>query len=229
MNSSSPDILTLILVSLVPGLLWVAFFYRQDKYEPEPKYLVIRSFTYGAIAVLPAIIVELPFREVTQAGPQNLLRLALVTILVVGVAEESFKLLAVRLAAYENHAFNEVMDGIVYSVSSGLGFAALENLLYASAFGATVGLVRAFVTCLAHASFSGISGYYLGKAKLCPEAAVTLVARGLGIAIVLHGLYDFLIIGRIVPAWSAIFLVAAVYRYLASKVVKAQESSPFRE
>ena len=229
MSSSTPDILTLLLVSLVPGLLWVAFFYYQDKYEPEPKHLVIRSFIFGAMAVIPAIMVEMPFRGVTQAGPQNLLLLALVTILVVGLAEESFKLLAVRLAAYESPAFNEVMDGIVYSVSSGLGFAALENLLYASAFGATVGAVRAFVTCLAHASFSGISGYYLGKAKFHPEAAVALVARGLSIAVILHGLYDFLIIGRILPAWSAVFLVVAVYKYLASKVAKAQASSPFKE
>lgn len=229
MSDPNPDLFALTLVSLVPGILWVTYFYRQDKYEPEPKSLILKSFIYGAIAVFPAILIEMPFRRFTQMGPANLFSLALVTIFVVGVAEESVKLLAVKLAAYDSHEFNELMDGIVYSVSSGLGFAAAENLLYAASFGITVGLIRAFVTCLAHASFSGISGYYLARAKFQADMAPALLTRGLGTAVLLHGLYDFLIIGKIVPGWFSIFIIAGVYRYLTSKIAKSQENSPFKK
>ncbi|MGE5573872.1 MAG: PrsW family intramembrane metalloprotease [Bacteroidota bacterium] len=228
MNPVAPGFLALTLVSLGPGLLWVWFFYRKDRAEPEPKALVTKAFLFGVASVFPAAFLEAPFRRVITTGRRDLLALLVVSILVVGVVEEISKFVAVKVAAYDNAEFDEVMDGIVYGVAAGLGFAATENLFYATTYGLAVGVFRAFITDLAHASFSGIVGYYLGRAKFDARHATGLVARGLGTAIVLHGAYDFLIIGGIVPATFGIFMVLATYAYLSRKIVQARKLSPFR-
>ncbi|MBC7082017.1 MAG: PrsW family intramembrane metalloprotease [Firmicutes bacterium] len=228
MDPITPGFIALALISLGPGLLWVWFFYRKDRAEPEPKALVTKAFLYGVVSVFPAAFLEAPFRRVIATGRQDLVALLVVSVLVVGVVEEISKFVAVKLAAYDNSEFDEVMDGIVYAVAAGLGFAATENLFYATTYGLAVGVFRAFITDLAHASFSGIVGYYLGRAKFDARHATGLVARGLGIAIALHGTYDFLIIGGIVPPALGIFMVLATYAYLNRKIAQARTLSPFR-
>ncbi|NPV52053.1 MAG: PrsW family intramembrane metalloprotease [Firmicutes bacterium] len=229
MIETKVGLIPLLIVSFLPGLFWVGFFYRKDRFEPEPKNLVIRTFLYGALAVFPAAMIETPFRPLLRIGQLNLILLLPVTILVVGLVEEGLKLLATWVSIYDSPDFNEVMDGIIYSVSSGLGFAALENLLYAGAFGMAVGLVRAVITCLAHASFSGIAGYYLGRARFDPDRAQRFILKGLGLAVVFHGVYDFLILGGILPPSFAVVMVAGVYLYLSRKLALAENLSPFKK
>ncbi|HHV62032.1 MAG TPA: PrsW family intramembrane metalloprotease [Firmicutes bacterium] len=229
MIETKVGLIPLLIVSFLPGLFWVGFFYKKDRLEPEPKKLIIRTFLYGALAVFPAAMIETPFRPLIRLGQLNLVLLLPVTILVVGLVEESLKLLATWISVYDSPDFNEVMDGIIYSVSSGLGFAALENLLYAGAFGVAVGLVRAVITCLAHASFSGIAGYYLGRARFDHDRAQYFVIKGLTLAVVFHGVYDFLILGGILPPSFAVVMVAGVYLYLSRKLALAESLSPFKK
>ena len=53
----------LLLVSILPGVLWLAFFYRQDRYEPEPKRVIVRVFLGGMLMVIPAGAFELLGKE----------------------------------------------------------------------------------------------------------------------------------------------------------------------
>lgn len=214
-----------LAISLVPGLLWVYFFYRKDKYEPEPVRLILLAFLYGALAVIPVGLVEYPFSNL-MARPPNLLVLLFLTVGVIGVAEEIAKFAVIRFTIYKSDEFNEVMDGIIYSVSAGLGFAAVENFLYTGLFGYQVGLVRAVITSLLHASFSGIMGYYLGRAKM--EENSSLIYFGLAQVIVLHGVYDFLVLGRLISSYVVYALVAILYIYLLRLINSAVEASPFQ-
>lgn len=222
MQQITPGLIPLIIVSFLPGLLWVWFFYRKDKYQPEPISLVIKAFVYGAVSVFPAALIEAPFRPFIAGETPSLARLFVVTTLVIGFVEETAKFFAVRLAVYDHEEFDEVVDGIIYAVAAGLGFAAVENLFYSVRFGITVGLFRAFITDLAHASFSGIVGYHLGLAKLHKGNTTFLLLKGLAVAVGLHGMYDFLIISRLVPPAFGIVLAVATYFYLDSKIQKAR-------
>ena len=154
--------------------------------------------------------------------------LFLVTFFVVGLGEEALKLLGVRMAAGREPAFNDEMDGIVYSVAAGLGFATFENILYIGAYGPQVGAVRAVLTNLAHASFSGISGYYLGVAHCGLARGRTSVLTGLAIATLVHGLYDFIVIGRLLPGYAAVIMIGLAYVLLRRFIVAALKESPFR-
>jgi len=105
------------------------------------------------------------------------------------------KYLAVRVKAYNSSNFNEVMDGIVYGVAAGLGFATVENIFYVLGFGTiSTALVRAFMSVPSHAAYGGIMGFYLGMAKpfslTSKQHERKLILTGLTIAILLHGLYD---------------------------------------
>lgn len=221
------EIWTLIIVSFVPGLLWVWFFYRQDRYDKEPPFLIFWTFLLGLIAVVPAALIELPFGPLI-ADPPNMFIRFLTAFLVIGLVEEGFKLLAVYVAVFRRPEFNEPIDGIIYGVTASLGFAALENLFYTAAFGLAIAPIRAVVTSLAHASFGGISGLYLGMALLQPQYGFRTVLKGLAIAALLHGAYDFFIMARLVHPLFAVAFIVVIYRYLAGVIRKLNAESPFR-
>lgn len=211
------SLVLLILVSVIPAVLWVWFFYSQDVHEPEPPRLIFKTFIFGIFATIPTGILEGPFRIYLQDS-RNLLTLFLASIFGVGLIEELMKHFAFQLATYGSGEIDEPVDSIIYSVTAGLGFAAFENVLYTVAFGLKVGLVRAFVTLLAHASFSGIVGYYTGIALEDDVKRRMYTFQGLGIAVFLHGLYDFLIIGKLLSPLFGVVFILATYRYLSVRI-----------
>lgn len=219
------DLVTIFVASLLPGVAWIWFFHRQDRFEKEPPQLIMRSFLFGALAVVPAILWELPFRPWFGEG-QSVITHFFVAFFVVGLGEELVKFLAVFLAVYRNRELNEVMDGIVYGVSAAIGFSVVENMLYTANFGWEVAPIRAFVASLAHASFSGYLGYYLGLAKFAKQPT-TSILKGLLLATFFHGLYDFLLIARIGSPLMVLVLVALVYYSLRNKIKEALSLSPF--
>jgi RsiW-degrading membrane proteinase PrsW (M82 family) len=96
--------------------------------------------------------------------------------LLIAVIEEYSKSLIVREVDWNHKEFSRIVDGIEFSVACGLGFAFAENIIYFwdiyhMVFGITTELMWAIVfrstlSMLAHAVFSGIFGYYYGKAKI---------------------------------------------------------------
>ncbi|HOB91731.1 MAG: PrsW family glutamic-type intramembrane protease [Bacillota bacterium] len=219
--------LLVLIVSFVPGLLWLLYFYRRDVYEPEPMHLVVRCFVFGILAVIPVGLVEAPFQRLIEQ-PSGIAEFLAVTIIVIGLTEETAKFLAAKLAVPDKTEIDEVVDGIVYCVSAGLGFSAAENYLYVVAFGLRVGLSRAVVTCLAHASFSGVVGYAYGRAVTGAENGHLVVAKGLGLAAVLHGLYDFALMSGWVSPVLLLVVIGALYAFLIGRIRHALTLSKFR-
>ncbi len=217
----------LVLVSLLPAVLWVWFFYRQDRFEKEPLGMLVRAFGAGMLAVIPAALYEYPFRGLLLTGENPWLRAA-VALLVVGLGEEAAKLGATYVTTYRSRAFNEVMDGVIYGITAALGFAAVENLLYTASFGLKVVPARAILASLAHASFSGLAGYYLGLAHCQPQGAPNRVAIGLAAAAVLHAVYDLVVTAPGVGPVLVLAMVYALYRFLRQRIQQAQALSPFR-
>lgn len=221
------QLLIIFFASLIPGLFWVWFFRRKDLYEREPWNLVLATFLFGAIAVIPAALFEFPFRQLLheEAG---LLGRFLISFLVIGLGEEFFKFAALYLAAYRSAEFNEVVDGIIYGITAGIGFSVVENLLYTTTFGLEIAPIRAVIATLAHASFSGILGYYVGLAKFS-ETPFSLMASGVVIAAFFHGLYDFILLAEVVSPLIAIAMVGLLYYILLRLIDQALAVSPFRQ
>ncbi|MFW5999308.1 MAG: PrsW family intramembrane metalloprotease [Halanaerobiaceae bacterium] len=217
--------LTLFFVSILPGILWVWYFYKKDIYDPEPKQLIVRDFIMGMVIVLPVSLLEEPFGGLLTPGtPLPVLFFA--TIFIVGIIEEGAKSLIVYRFHYRHPEFDEPIDGMIYGITVGLGFAAAENLFYTMIYGYQVGLTRAVLTSLAHASFTGIFGYFLSRARR--EKNKYLIPAGYFLVSVIHGIYNFLIIGNIVSFYITMGIILALQLYLASLLQQMSEISPFK-
>lgn len=222
----------LFMASIGPGLIWLWFFYRQDRYEPEPVRKIMKVFLVGLVLVIPAGLLEQIWREPMLNSIQNgnwadFLRLA---FLVIALIEEGLKSVVLIRMVGNSHELNEPVDGPIYGITLGLGFASLENLLWASVFGFGVAILRAVVTTLAHASFTGWMGYYISKFKLESNKEWTLLGKGFLIALTAHGAYDFLLFLRNpVASLLAILLITGLlvrlYQVMQIQVQKTSDRS----
>lgn len=198
------------LLAAAPALILLRYYYRQDRERPEPKGLVVRIFLFGIVATFVAVPFELLmslFQGLFADFP--LLTALFKAFVVAALVEEYLKLTIVRLFAYRNRNFDEIMDGVVYTVVASLGFACMENILYV--MGGTIGtaLTRAVTAIPLHATASGLMGYYIGRAKFAdsPRRERALINKGLRIAIFVHGTYDFLLFSvPVLGSWPLIGL-----------------------
>lgn len=186
-------ILAGLVLALVPALLWLGFFYAQDRLEPEPKSYVAGVFVLGALlasAVGVPVVRDL-FQVQTWLGRSLLVNL-LGSILVVGFVQEFLKYAAVRYSVYLLPEFDERMDGVLYGTAAGLGYATMLNVQYVVQSGGVdlgMGVVRIVVVALAQASFGGITGYFLARAKFEDEP-VWWMPLGLALAAILNGIFS---------------------------------------
>jgi protease PrsW len=190
-------ILTLVALALAPGAALFLFFYARDRYNREPLYPLVVTFLLGAAALLPSVFCSLGLQRLTgwSSHTSRLLPLFLGALVVVGLVEEGWKFLVVRLYSYNRREFDEPYDGIMYSVIASLGFATVENVLYVVNGGVGTGILRALLAVPGHAFYGVLMGYFLGSAKFAVrrrEASLLMLA-GLGAAILAHGLYDFMV------------------------------------
>ncbi|HEY4722576.1 MAG TPA: PrsW family glutamic-type intramembrane protease, partial [Anaerolineae bacterium] len=158
-----------LILALVPALIWLAFFYAQDRLEPEPKGYVLGVFLLGGLlasAVGIPVLRDL-FHTNDWLGASTLTGV-LGSILVVGVTQEFLKYAAVRYSIFQSREFDERVDGIIYGTAAGLGYATLLNIQFiidSNGADLRAAVIRIVITTLAQASFSGISGYFLARAK----------------------------------------------------------------
>jgi RsiW-degrading membrane proteinase PrsW (M82 family) len=216
--SGAPLVLVGLLLALVPAALWLVFFYRQDRLEPEPKVRVAQVFL---LALLLADVVGVrlirDWMRLPEWATLDTRTSLLASILVVGFTYQAIAYVAMRAVVYATPEFDERMDGIVYGTVAGLGVATLVNLRYIIENGGVAlapGVIRVTTTALALASFSGLMGYFMAQAKF-EHKPVWWVPLGLVIAAVLNGLFSWLIsevsaTGMAVDPWRSLLLGLAV-------------------
>jgi hypothetical protein len=98
--------------------------------------------------------------------------------------------------------FNNPTDGIVYGSAVGFGFGMTENLLYfidsyyvnGSGQWIWTMIVRALFTGTLHAFSTGIVGYLIGRAKFHHLRPYKLLGKGLLIAVLIHLVWNALIL-----------------------------------
>ena len=237
------------VLGLAPGLLWLWLIYRGNKYRPDPKGLVIRTFLFGMVAIIPVVFVEtallLPyvfthidqFKNLSMTDFNNLTigQIAYVSFVVAGVTEELFKFLAVRMTIYKSPYFDEPIDGLVYSSAAALGFASLENIGYLLSYGWQTALIRAPITTLAHVVFSAMWGYPLALKKLKRKNSTLFLWLGLAGAMAGHGLFDFLAFQQgdtsvnVPVVIGLIVLFGALVAFFIYLIRRGQKTSPYKD
>jgi protease PrsW len=210
---------TALVIILVPALLWLGYFYLQDRHEPEPKHYVAGVFLLGAFVAFPVAQFLTDFVGVAPWEGQRLnAHTVFLAIIPLGLTQELSKYLVVRYSVYLSDEFDEPMDGIIYMTAAGIGFACAENLHAVAAVGGHIFFAtfaaNAVVSTLAHGSIAGVLGYALGIARFSPPARrAPVILVGMVVAAVLNGVFGLLQVlvrvnGLSVQPWRGVAFAA---------------------
>ena len=173
-----------------------------DRYEPEPKRLLVAGLAWGAfVATMAAIIVQ--GLGGLLVGFTDTFSMA-VAAPVVEEASKGFFLLL--LLWWRRAEIDGVLDGIVYAGMVGIGFAFTENILYlAAAYNGTDGMgpggieavtgtfvVRCLFSPFAHPLFTAFTGIGIGLAVSSRNRGTRWLAPlgGYLLAVLAHGLWN---------------------------------------
>jgi len=134
-------LLIAIAGGVLPSLLWLWFWLKEDKESPEPTGLIALSFfagmaiVYFVIPVQKFIVASLPV-IMNMVGALALQfsfippDVATVKLTLWAFVEEFAKYATVFLIAFKSKFFDEPMDAVIYLITAALGFSAMENALY---------------------------------------------------------------------------------------------------
>jgi RsiW-degrading membrane proteinase PrsW (M82 family) len=232
--------MTTVAISVIPCLIWLAFFYFQDRYDKEPVSTIAKTFGLGALMTLPALILNTVLGSIVYllfgAVLGDQLGQSATFFLVVGPVEETLKFLAVYIYAYRRPEFDEPADGAVYSAASALGFAAVENVLYLARSSDWIILLRGPISNPGHAFFAACWGMAMSRAKSAPNLPgrrASILLAGLAAAAFLHGLFDTLLglwplIGGLAVAALVLALMLAMFVFVEYSIISAVRRSPRR-
>jgi len=220
--------MAVLLASLAPVFIILLYIYFRDKYEKEPLGLLVKALLLGIVIVIPVIFVE---RLLLSMMPPSgrVAEAAYHAFVVAGFTEELFKFLALYWLVWKSPSFNEKFDGIVYAVFVSLGFAGLENVIYVLDGGIQTAVIRAITAVPAHAIFGVTMGYYLGIAHMYSELKGKYLGRALLVPIVLHGIYDFILMAE--SAWLLLLFIPyliALYILANKKMRLLSDTSIFK-
>jgi RsiW-degrading membrane proteinase PrsW (M82 family) len=177
-----------VLAALPLGPL-VACYMWLDRYEPEPRSLLILGLGWGAfVATSGALVLQLGDSLIFQSTE------SFSATVVAPFTEEAAKgLFILLLLFFRRHELDGVLDGIVYAGMVGIGFAFTENILYlmsaymgddqqSGGFGGAVGLfiVRCVFSPFAHPFFTAFTGIGIGLAVTARSKTVRVVAPFVG-------------------------------------------------
>ncbi len=155
----------ILAAALLPAIVLMIIMLIRDKERPEPPRMLFKGVLFGVLSVFVSFTMSGPLSALTGSldnystfwgAMWNAFALA-------AIPEECAKLFCLWLLLRKNPYFDEHLDGIVYAVCIGLGFAAVENIMYVFQAGdnwAVTALVRGVLSVPAHFFFAVLMGYY---------------------------------------------------------------------
>ncbi len=220
--------LILFIISALPVVLLGRYIYKHDK-DKEPAKLLTKLFLGGILSCFLVLIVSGILGTIfpifaADSETLDIVELFIYVFIGVALVEEVCKWLMAYFISYNDKAFEEIYDMIVYCVFVSLGFAFFENLLYVYQNGVATGILRAILAVPGHACDGVFMGYYLGVAKVSSlNGRVDLKNKNLMLSIVvpmiLHGIYDYcLFVGNGFFFIIFIIFIILLYNNTISKI-----------
>ena len=189
--------LNMLALAVLPALILLFYTFMQDKMQREPFKMIVKGFLFGILSVFVSFVISIPLQRLGLFGDdpyslQTFGEAVRMAFLGAAVPEETAKLLCLWLFLRKNRFFDERMDGIVYAVCVGMGFAAFENVGYV--FGSpdwiTVGITRSLTSIPGHFGFAVLMGYFFSlywfDSYRAPGAGLKMWLY----PVLAHGIYD---------------------------------------
>ncbi|MCQ2146310.1 MAG: PrsW family glutamic-type intramembrane protease [Bacteroidales bacterium] len=145
----------ILLSAVLTALIAIISIMYVDRFKPEPIKQLAWAVFAGMLSIIPAIGLEIVaefFNGNTVLG----------IAISASVIEEACKLAALMYIVKKFNCIDEHIDGIVYAICVGVGFAFIENLEYFTVYRESINYR---VLTPGHVFFAIPMGYYLSKAK----------------------------------------------------------------
>lgn len=198
----------MLIAAVLPAIVLIWHIYRRDAYHPEPSSQLVKGVGWGIMAAFLSLVVEIPLMYVVgEEDPSNILQCAYKAFLGAAVPEECCKALCLFLFLRHNKYFDEYMDGIVYAVCVGMGFAAVENVVYLmnSDNWMELGIYRALLSVPGHFMFAVLMGYFF-SIWIMEERRFDFYLMLLT-PIVAHGVFNTIVFYTgLAPSWTLCLL-----------------------
>ncbi len=205
----------LIIFALLPSTIWLLYYLRKDSH-PEPKRLILYVFLFGALSAGVGYFFQAKITPIFFSGVESLsislfLALFFYRFILIAFSEEFLKYLAFAFSIKGNREVDEPIDFVIYMITAGLGFAALENFIILSSLDievleiVKVSFLRFLSGTLLHTLVSGIMGGFLAYAYRLNKKNIIIL--GLLTVTFLHGIYN-IIAEKIEESFFLIFFLA---------------------
>lgn len=183
-----------LAAALLPAVVLMVMILWRDKEKPEPYGQLLKGFFYGLLSVFCSLLISTPLLSLglVPATYSNSLEAMWHSFMVAAIPEESAKLLMLWLLLRRNPYFDEHLDGIVYAVCVGLGFAAFENVCYLFDAGDTwlpTAIARGVLAVPGHFFFAVLMGYYYSLVHFGHSSNRNRFMV-LAAPVLAHGIYD---------------------------------------
>jgi protease PrsW len=218
--SGQPEAIAVgFVLAMLPVGPLVACYLWLDRYEPEPRRLLVMAFGWGAlVATASALVLQVVDDLVIGRG------MTWSAVVVAPVTEEAGKGLFVLLLLWlRRHTIDGVLDGLIYAGLVGIGFAFTENILYyAGAYTGEMGMgpgglesattlfvIRGVFSPFAHPLFTSAIGIGAGIMVGSRSRSLRVVAPlvGYAVAVLLHAAWN----GSAFAGNGAFFLLTYVF------------------
>ena len=208
------------LGGILPALVWLWFWTNEDRKNPEPKEMIAIAFIGGMIAVFISLFLEKYFFGLGLknlfassifsntlfwfekiASQTNLpIDKVLLVVIFAPFIEEITKFIMAYVLVLRSKENDEPLDPMIYMITTALGFAAIENMLFLMTSwdknhdiisSVLTGNMRFLGAMLLHtissATIAAFMSFYFFDGKIKKTFFVIL---GIICAIILHGIFN---------------------------------------
>ena len=218
----------LVAAAIIPAVILLFEIYKYDRLEKESGGLLRSLVLKGIVATALAVVTEKIGIAILGRlfSDDSFIYYVILMYFVVGLSEEGFKYLLLRITTWNSPEFNCRFDGVVYAVFVALGFALWENISYVFSYGLGTALVRAVTAVPGHACFGVFMGTWYGLAKkqqLWGQEDLSVVSRTVAVVLpmLIHGTYDLL--ATMGNTWIFILFIGVMFA-ISFRTIKKQST-----
>lgn len=222
---NTTTILFTLTGGILPALIWLSFWLKEDSVHPEPKRLIFLTFIYGALSVPFAFAIQLLVNKFLFVGVdvhaifENTAYFSISGVLMLAVwafSEELVKYFAAYHGGLKKEDNDEAVDDMIYMISAALGFAAIENALFIfgpllsgdTEIAIATSNLRFIGASLLHVSTASIIGAFRAFSHFkTNQIKNSYILSGFILAVGLHTAFNLFIIKNAEGAFKAFSIV----------------------
>jgi RsiW-degrading membrane proteinase PrsW (M82 family) len=197
------------LIAFIVSMIWLRYILKLDIYDKEKWVHIASTFFLSVVFVHGCDFLYPLFHLLGFSLNGEVVNDFIYCVFGIGLIEETVKFIPFLIMLKFTKAINEPYDYLLYASVSALGFAFAENAMYLNNYGIDIIGARAFFAAVAHMTFCSTVTYglLLKKYRFIKVPSVLMFLIFFGIAMFVHGFYDFWLINDYVSDYEGVTII----------------------